>query len=259
MNHNLIPPFLIREVGLYVDKTPIHQVANPTFDNHVIVDPETGMRIHLSLNGIFSSIPTCTLTLQEIEDWENYPIVLITPDSVTWNPYASHYGENEAAMLDSNGLIVDHDTWPPQVLFTEADLCKLYGEPVAWDEFNNAIDQVCASEDEFLGCPLTNDEVAKLYDDGICAELASINISYKPRLFAAAISERAHMSHVSMALGSVSIDDTACGIFMENASAMLTTAFATIAAVSAGRSKGVNAEHLAKVWCIPHDEAIWTI
>jgi hypothetical protein len=101
--------------------------------------------------------------------------------------------------------------------------------------------------------------IAKLNHDDIRAKLASINISYEPRMFHAAISERAHMSHVSMALGSVSIDDTTCGIFMENASAMLTTAFATIAAVSAGRSKGVNTEHLAKVWCIPHDDAAWTI
>jgi hypothetical protein len=225
----------------------------------LIVDSETGIRIHLSLNGIFSSFPTRTLTLKEIEDWENYPIVFITPDSVAWAPYASHYAENEAAMLDSNGLIVEHDTWPPQVLFTEANLCKLYGEPVAWDEFNDAIDQVCASKDEFLGCLLVNDEVVKQNHDGICAELASIDISYKPRVLAAAITECAHMSHVSMALGSVSINDTACGIFMENTSAILTTAFATIAAVSAGRSKGVNAEHLAKVWCIPHDDAARTI
>ena len=56
-------------------------------------------------------------------------------------------------MLDSNGLIVDHNTRLPQVLFTEVDLCKLYGELVAWDKFNDAINQVCASEDEFLGCP----------------------------------------------------------------------------------------------------------
>ncbi len=89
---------------------------------------------------------------------------------------------------------------------------------------------------------MTNDEVVKLNHDGIRAKLASINIFYKPRMFAAATSEpeRAHMSHVSMTLGSVSIDDAACDIFMENASAMLTTVFATIAAVSAGRSKGVN-------------------
>jgi hypothetical protein len=86
-----------------------------------------------------------------------------------------------------------------------------------------------------------------------------MDIFYKPKMFAAAITERAHMSHVSMALGSVSIDDMACDIFLENVYAMLATAFATIALVSAGRSKGVDAEHLAKVWCIPHDDAAWTI
>ncbi len=198
MNHNLIPPFFLRERDLYVDETPKHQVANPTVDNHVIVDSETGMRIYLSL---ISSFPTHALTLKEIEDWETYPIVFITPDSVALDPYASHYAENEAAMLDSNGLIVEHDTRPPQVLFTEANLCKLYGEPVLWDKFNNAINQVCASKDEIHGCPLTNDEVVKLNHDGICAELASIGISYEPRMFPAAISEHAHKSHVSMALG----------------------------------------------------------
>ena len=67
------------------------------------------------------------------------------------------------------------------------------------------------------------------------------------------------MSHVSMAAGSVSIGETACDIFEASLSAQLDTAFATIAAVSAGRSKGVNAKHLAKVWCIPHDEAAQTL
>ncbi len=61
---------------------------------------------------------------------------------------------------------------------------------------------------------MIDDEVVKLNHDGIHAKLASIDISYEPRMFAAAIPERAHMSHVSMALGSVSIDDTACDIFM---------------------------------------------
>jgi hypothetical protein len=215
MNHNLIPPFLLREAGLYVDKTPKHQVTNPTVDNHVIDDSKTGMRIHLSLNRICSPFPTCALTLKEIEDWETYPIVFITPDSIAWDPYASHCTENEAAMLDSNGLIFEHDTRPPQVLFIAPDLCKLYGKPVVWEEFNDVIHQVCASDNEILGCPLTDDEVVKLNHDGICVKLVSIDISYKPRMLAAAISERAHMSHVSMTLGNVSIDDTACDIFME--------------------------------------------
>ncbi len=67
------------------------------------------------------------------------------------------------------------------------------------------------------------------------------------------------MSHVAMAFGSVSKDDNACEIFDARVSEMLATAFATIQAVSVGRSKGVSAEHLFKVWCIPHDDAACTL
>jgi hypothetical protein len=88
------------------------------------------MRIHLSLNGIFSYFSTCVLTLDEIEEWENYPIVFVTPDGDELDPYASHFAENEAAMLDLDGLIVIQDR-PPQVFFPEANICKLYGELVA--------------------------------------------------------------------------------------------------------------------------------
>jgi hypothetical protein len=58
MDHNLIPLFLIQEAGLHVDETPKHQCALPTINNHVIYDSDTGMRIHLALNGIFSYFPT---------------------------------------------------------------------------------------------------------------------------------------------------------------------------------------------------------
>ena len=59
-------------------------------------------------------------------------------------------------------LIVEHDTRLPWVLFTEADLCKLYGEPVAWDEFNDAVDTVITSQDCDPGCPLTDDAAIKI-------------------------------------------------------------------------------------------------
>jgi hypothetical protein len=55
--------------------------------------------------------------------------------------------------------------------------------------------------------------------DGICARLASIDISYEPRLFADVIAERAHMSHVSMAAGNISKDDSACDIIEASLSA----------------------------------------
>ncbi len=174
MDHNLIPPFLMQQAGLYVDEMPKHQCASPMIDNCVIYDSDTRLRIHLVLNGIFSFFRTRALTLEEMENWENYPIVFITPDGNAWDPNTSHFAENEAAMLDSNGLIIEHDSQPPQVLFTEADLGKLYGKPVGWDKFNDAINLVYTSDSTSLGCPLTEAEVVKLNVQDICAKLASL-------------------------------------------------------------------------------------
>jgi hypothetical protein len=108
MDHNLIPPFLTRLAGLQVDETPKHQLALPTVDNHAIYDSETGMRIHLKLNGIFYYFTTQALTLDKVENWDTFPIVFITLDGDAWDPHTLHYADNEAAMLDANGLIVEH-------------------------------------------------------------------------------------------------------------------------------------------------------
>ncbi len=55
------------------------------------------------------------------------------------------------------------------------------------------------------------------------------------------------------------MDDHSCEIFESTVTALLAMVFATIGAVSVGKSKGVNAEHLAKVWSIPHDDAACTL
>ena len=75
MDHNLIPPFLLREAGLQVRETPKSQLEAPTIDDHAIYDPESFMRIHLKLSGIFSCFPTRALTRGEVETWDEYPIV----------------------------------------------------------------------------------------------------------------------------------------------------------------------------------------
>ena len=94
--------------GLYVDETPKSQVGLPMIDTHVFVDSKSGMQIQLALNGIFSYFPTRSLTIEEVE--ENFPVVFITPDGDGWDPYTSHFAENEAATIDANGLIIEHDT-----------------------------------------------------------------------------------------------------------------------------------------------------
>jgi hypothetical protein len=161
----------------------------------------------------------------------------ITPDGDAWDPNAEYYAEQVAAMLNSEGMIIERDERPPKHIFTEADIGMLYIEPTTWDKFNDTIDKIMADDnDPLMGCLLvTDDDVVKLNQDDIRAQLSSIDASHEPLLFSAAINEHAHMSHASMALGSVSIDDSAYDLFEENFSSMLATAFATIAAVLAGK------------------------
>jgi hypothetical protein len=230
MNHNLTPPFLIWLAGLQVDETPKHQLVLPTVDNHAIWDSETGMRIHLKLNRIFSYFTTQALTLDKVENWDTFPFVFITPDGDAWDPHTLHYADNEAAMLDTNGLIIEHGIQPPHILFSEAKLSKLYGKEVAWSRFNNVVDAIYTSNERSHGCPFTADEVVKLEAPQICVQLASLGGSYKPHCFATQVTKNAHVSHTAMAFGSVSKDDNACEIFEARVSEMLATEFATIQA-----------------------------
>jgi len=52
MEHNLLPPFLIREASLFLDETPKFQPTSLLKENHTIYDVETGLGIHLQLNGL---------------------------------------------------------------------------------------------------------------------------------------------------------------------------------------------------------------
>jgi len=59
MDHNLLPPFLVQEALLFLDKTPKLQSTEVSLENHTIYDEVTGLRIHLQLNGTFSYFVTC--------------------------------------------------------------------------------------------------------------------------------------------------------------------------------------------------------
>ena len=95
MENNLIPPFIMREVGILVNKVPKIHVDDPLLEDHAIIFKETDFRIPLSLHGIFSYFPTTKPTicnLNEIED-----VYLLSLPS--WNPHNSSYTKNEESYL----------------------------------------------------------------------------------------------------------------------------------------------------------------
>ena len=72
MDHTLFPAFILQSVGLIVKKTAKIHCEDPSVEDHFIFDEESGLRIPLSLNGIFSVFKTRLPSEKEIEEVENY-------------------------------------------------------------------------------------------------------------------------------------------------------------------------------------------
>jgi hypothetical protein len=124
---------------------------------------------------------------------------------------------------------------------------------MTWNRFDEMASHI-ALNDPVYGYTFDDDKLSRLASDSIRLQLASLDVG----IFANDIMERAHISHASMAMGSVSINDNACTIF-EKIEYNICDVSASIAAVTARLSGGVNAEHLSKIFCIPHDDAARTL
>ena len=60
LEHNLLPPFILREAGMIVNDTAKIHKAEPGKDDHAIIVEEESLIIPLQLNGIFSYFHSCT-------------------------------------------------------------------------------------------------------------------------------------------------------------------------------------------------------
>ena len=68
MEHNLIPPFLLREAGVQIDECPKIHAMIPTIENHSVYFPDEEIHIPLKLNGNFSYFNHLSPTYEEIDN-----------------------------------------------------------------------------------------------------------------------------------------------------------------------------------------------
>ena len=104
------------------------------------------MHIHIELNGIFLYFLTFQLTLNEMEYWNCYPVVYLTPDSDWWDPNSLDYSDQETAMLDADGYIIDRSPNGRLMIMDNigVNLSALYVEPPTWDQIELVIGAVIA-------------------------------------------------------------------------------------------------------------------
>ena len=99
MDNNIIPPFMLSEMGATVNDIPKIHKEDPTVDDHAITFVEMRFRIPLSLWGIFSYFPTS----KPIHDDMLNPNEVYILSPATWNPHSDAYSTNEESMLDWEG------------------------------------------------------------------------------------------------------------------------------------------------------------
>ena len=121
MENNLIPPFMIRLAGAYVDECPKFMCRNPTVRNHAIYFKgdkwdQAELQIPLQLYGTISYFASRIPSRSELEDCPSYDL---TPNSPTWNPHEESYASQEHRMLDYRGELARYHRPPERTLFVD--------------------------------------------------------------------------------------------------------------------------------------------
>ena len=247
MDHNLLPPFILREAGLTVNDVPKIQVSVPSVEDHSIFIPSIDLRIPLSLWGIFSYFTTRMPTADELE---GSTVVSITPDGNSWNPHSDVYARNEENMLDWEGNMVEPRDRVRILIEDLPDEEDMDEELMVISSVeSNRIDGIHI-ESMDVYCPHLGDEPLQSPTGDSTVE------------FCRAISDRATMGKMMESIGSTNVfkgeylfdigDDP---LDDHDDDGMAFEASAAHAAIP----KGVSAQQLSKVWRIDLETARRTL
>ena len=239
ISHNLLPPFILREAGVIFDECPKSQAEHPTVENHSLFFPESDLRIHLELNGTFSSFTTRRPTEDELENCDK---IFITPDSASWDPYSTHFSENEAAMLGSEGQLLRPLVKQNQLLNDYAEFLDL-----------PSVSCVDAAIDQILKQAMDNVEsrdIETMVQDNNC----SVPINEAHAMADQLYSDTLH-GKIAAAIGSVNTNNAPCPLFTTSVDELEYLFHSEVSAMEIDKVKGVTSDFLSKIWSVSDDQA----
>ena len=260
MTHNLLPPFMLREAGIQINDVPKIHVTSPSEEHHAIIFQETNFRIPLTLHGTFSYFPTSKPTTQELEEPED--VYVLTP--TTWNPHSDAYVINEESMLDWEGNMKHERDHEKRVLLEDIPSDDTMISSLALCEKEQmAVSSYFVDQDEDINATYGFEDEHQLYhamnmrnEHGQFAmSIGATSILDQPYLDDdddSQSSEEDDISHDDPddEFDLKELDDDTNEILLDNF--MASTA-------QAGKTRGVDPKHLAKIWRISHEDAQRTI
>ena len=110
MECNLLPPFIVRHNGHYVNEIPKIQAKNPTVDHHCIFIEPVNLRIPLQLYGTTSYFASRRPTDLEVEGAiADDQLIHLSKDEEEWDPHDPAFVQQEECMLDFEGNIIEKE------------------------------------------------------------------------------------------------------------------------------------------------------
>ena len=269
----------MREAGIEVNDMPrIHIRDELIRESHSIMIPQVDLRIPLRLSGVFSYFVTRSLTNKEIEECYGMDMVLITPYTKVWDPHCDSYADHEDNFLDYQGELKHPPEPIRRKIIDERDYINYSMHDVEYEE---SIDAVIAANNcaplmlsQSSHCCPYIDETVKFDDDPIRANLASVNICFDETLMAERFHDRLLQSKYAASIGSTSAANTqdphVCEIFGLDPSDSdcheywytpedMINPQRSVSATHASKPKGINKEHIMKIWRVSEDEAWRTL
>jgi hypothetical protein len=105
ISHNLVNPIQLKLNDVRCELCPKFLARRPTDTTHTISIPDDGdddYVIPLQLKGVTSFFPTRKPTQEEYDSCHHPELTYHSPE---WNPHAVTYGQQEEALLDTNGKL----------------------------------------------------------------------------------------------------------------------------------------------------------
>ena len=111
LDHHLLCPMQCRVNDVTVNDLPKFLATDPTENTHALTlpDPDFPTRtitLPLELRGVISSLNVWKPTPDQWNS-ENYKRLILTSETLTWDPLTTDYEEQEKAMSDFSGRVVN--------------------------------------------------------------------------------------------------------------------------------------------------------
>ena len=176
------------------DTAKIH-CTDPKSDDHCFIFPQSGLRIPLKLNGIFSYFKSRKPLASKLHEKDK---IFITPDSVEWNPNCPSFEHDEDAITDHKGYSTTKN--------------RRLSEPVQLiDDPDTIFDlaSVTATEwDTTIDANISDCHISNAIQDNVKLLRYDLDATFSDRL-----SLRGEISKFSASISSTIADNIACSIF----------------------------------------------